>query len=86
MSNDHHQAEVAAEKKQSPFREVVLSSVVVVITAGFYVWVMKQHPVGELGIRPHELLALLPAVACLYYFADKVVEQLRHRARASRVK
>jgi ABC-type transporter Mla subunit MlaD len=74
MSNDRHQA------------EIVLSSVAVVVTAGFFAWVMKQHPVGELSIRPYELLALFPAVTCLYYFADKVVEQIRHKVRVSRVK
>ena len=86
MSNDRHEAEMGAPKQLRPFKEIVLSFVAVVVTAGFFAWVMKQHPVGELSIRPHELLALLPAVMCLYYFADKVVEQFRHKVRAFRVK
>jgi uncharacterized membrane protein len=62
----------AAQIKKRLVMEIVFSFVAVMITAGFYAWVMTQHPAGELSIRPYELLALLPSVVCLYFFADKV--------------
>jgi hypothetical protein len=84
MSKDKTQngIQTAAQKKHLVM-EIVFSFVAVMITAVFYAWVMKQHPAGELSIRPYELLALLPGVVCLYFFADKVVEWFRSARRIS---